>query len=333
MQSNFKKILFLDTVHPILEERLTALGYSCEQDLTSTKQEIEAKIGNYFGVIIRSRFTIDQVFLDKATNLKFIARSGAGLENIDVKHAILKGIKVFNSPEGNRIAVGEHALGMLLMLFNQLKKGDSELRKGIWDREGNRGIEIAGKTIGIIGYGNMGSAFAKTLSGFNCRVIAYDKYKSDFEMPFKAFAHAKRAQGEKLVEEVDLETIFAETDVLSIHLPLSEETQHYVNQAFLSSFKKPIYIINTARGNNICIADLVNGLKSNQILGTCLDVLEYETKSFETISTKDFPEDFQYLIQSDKVILSPHVAGWTQESYIKLSSFLAEKIENEFKAY
>lgn len=316
MRPNKKKILFLDTVHSILEERLTALGYSCEQDLTSSKEEVELKIANYFGIVIRSRFTIDQTFLGKAINLKFIARSGAGLENIDLKSTEERGVKVFNSPEGNRDAVGEHALGMLLMLFNQLKKGDDEIRSGIWDREGNRGLEITGKTVGIIGYGNMGKALAKKLSGFECKIIAHDKYKTGF--------------GGDIVEEVDLEKIFEETDILSIHLPLSEETEHYVNQAFLSQFKKPIYIINTARGNNVCIADLVKGLLSGNVLGVCLDVLEYETKSFETISAKELPEEFQYLSTSQKVILSPHVAGWSQESYVKLSGFLADKIEKEF---
>lgn len=312
-----KKVLFLDTVHPILEERLIAMNFVCEHDYTSSRNDIEAKIENYFGVVIRSRMTIDRNFLDKATQLKFIARSGAGLENIDVTYAEKKEIKVFNSPEGNMDAVGEHAVGMLLMLFNQLKKGDAEVRKGIWDREGNRGIEISGKTIGIIGYGNMGSAFVKKLQGFDCRVMAYDKYKRGF--------------GNDRVEEVSLETIFDEADVLSIHLPQSEETCYYVDEAFLSRFKKPICLINTARGKNVCLADLVNAIKSGKVSGACLDVLEYETKSFETINIDNLPEDFRYLAQSDKVILSPHVAGWTNESYIKLSEFLADKIEKEFQ--
>ncbi len=311
-----KKVLFLDTVHPILEKRLTALGYECRFDLTSSKQEIEEKIASYFGVVIRSRITLDQKFLNQATNLKFIARSGAGLENIDVVDAQQKGIKVFNSPEGNRDAVGEHAIGMLLVLFNQLKKGDAEVRQGIWDREGNRGIELAGKTVGIIGFGNMGSAFAKKLSGFDCKIIAHDKYKKGF--------------GNSFVTEVDLPTIFKETDILSIHLPLSAETFHYVDEAFIFNFKKPFYLINTARGSNVCLADLVKSLKNNKILGACLDVLEYETKSFETINSKNLPADFNFLAQSDKVVLSPHVAGWTEESYIKLSTFLADKIEQNF---
>lgn len=311
-----KKILFVDTVHPILEERLLSLGYTCEKELTTTKDEIEKRINSYFGLVIRSRFPIDQQFLDKAANLKFIARSGAGLENIDILCAEKKGVKVFNSPEGNMDAVGEQAIGMLLMLFNQLKKGDSEVRAGIWDREGNRGLELSNKTVGIIGYGNMGGALAKKLSGFGCRILAYDKYKKDFAT--------------NIVEEATLQTIFTETDVLSIHLPLSEETHHYVNDSFLAQFKKPIYLINTARGNNVCVADLVKGLINKTILGACLDVLEYETKSFETINAAGLPEDFKHLVKAENVILSPHVAGWTTESYIKLSSFLADKIEKEF---
>jgi D-3-phosphoglycerate dehydrogenase len=311
-----KKILFIDVVHPILEDRLNNLGFVCEYDYTSTKQEIENKISSYFGLVIRSRFPIDKIFIDKSTSLKFIARSGAGLENIDIAYAEKKEISVFNSPEGNMDAVGEQSIGMLLMLFNQLKKGDAEVRKGVWNREGNRGLEIAGKTIAIIGYGNMGKAFAKKLSSFNCNVIAYDKYKTDFS--------------NNKAKEVDLDTVFEIADIVSIHLPLSEETQHYVNTKFLASFKKSIYLINTARGNNVCINDLVLALKTGKVLGACLDVLEYETKSFETINSENLPEDFKYLSQSDKVILSPHVAGWTQESYVKLSSILADKIEKSF---
>ena len=311
-----KKVLFLDTVHQVLEERLIALGFKCEHDYSSTKFEVEKNIEDYFGIVIRSRFPLDKSFLNKATNLKFIARSGAGLENINVTYAKEKGILVFNSPEGNMDAVGEHAIGMLLMLFNQLKKGDNEAKNGVWDREGNRGIELSCKTVGIIGYGNMGSALAKKLQGFDCKVIAYDKYKKDFSS--------------NIVKEVDLPTLFKETDVLSIHLPLSEETQYYVDDHFINQFKKPIYIINTARGKNVCLADLVVALKSKKVLGACLDVLEYETKSFEAINNKEIPEAFEYLSNAENVILSPHVAGWTKESYKKLSSFLADKIEKEF---
>jgi len=311
-----KKILFVDTVHPILEQRLIVLGYVCEHDLFSTKEQIETNISNYFGLVIRSRFPIDTNFLNQATQLKFIARSGAGLENINLDYAAKKGVKVFNSPEGNMDAVGEQVIGMLLMLFNQLKKGDKEVRNGIWDREGNRGLELSGKTFAIIGYGNMGSAVARKLLGFDCKVIAYDKYKKNYSSA--------------IVDEVALDTIFKTADVVSIHLPLSDETHHYVDANFLAHFQKPVYLINTARGNNVSIADLVAELKSGKVLGACLDVLEYETKSFERINSNNLPEDFKYLKAVENVILSPHVAGWAQESYVKLSSFLADKIEKSF---
>lgn len=308
-------ILFLDSVHHNLEERLIKMGYFCEHDYTSSKSIVEEKIAAYTGVVIRSRFTIDKLFLDKATNLKFIARSGAGLENIDVAYAEKKGINVFNSPEGNKDAVGEHTIGMLLMLFNKLKQGDTQVRQHIWDREANRGIELAGKTVGIIGYGNMGEALAKKLVGFDCNVIAYDKYKKDFSSLF--------------VKEVSLTKLFEQTDILSIHLPLSEETNHYVNTAFINNFKKNIYLINTARGNNVNTSDLVKALRSGKILGACLDVLEYENKAFHLATNPS--TDFDYLKQAENVILSPHVAGWTNESYKKLASFLADKIEKKFK--
>ncbi|HLU85323.1 MAG TPA: NAD(P)-dependent oxidoreductase [Vicingaceae bacterium] len=309
------KILFIDSVHPILEERLTQMEFACEHDYSSSKEMIETKITNYIGIVIRSRFTIDKSFLDKASKLKFIARSGAGLENIDIAYAAQKNIKVFNSPEGNKDAVGEHAIGMLLMLFNKLKQGDAQVRQGIWDREANRGIELSGKTVGILGYGNMGEALAKKLIGFNCKVIAYDKYKKDYSDDYTT--------------EVSLEELFEQTDVLSIHLPLSHETKHYVNANFLNNFKKKIYLINTARGNNINTNDLVKTLQSGKVLGACLDVLEFESKSFDLENT--YHKDFEYLKNAENVILSPHVAGWTAESYQKLSEYLANKIEWFFR--
>lgn len=309
------KILFIDSVHPILEERLTQMEFACEHDYSSSKEMIETKIANYIGIVIRSRFTIDKSFLDKASKLKFIARSGAGLENIDIAYAAQKNIKVFNSPEGNKDAVGEHAIGMLLMLFNKLKQGDAQVRQGIWDREANRGIELSGKTVGILGYGNMGEALAKKLIGFDCKVIAYDKYKKDYSDDYTT--------------EVSLEELFEQTDVLSIHLPLSHETKHYVNANFLNNFKKKIYLINTARGNNINTKDLVKTLQSGKVLGACLDVLEFESKSFDLENT--YHKDFEYLKNAENVILSPHVAGWTAESYQKLSEYLANKIEWFFR--
>jgi D-3-phosphoglycerate dehydrogenase len=306
------KVIFIDSVHPILFERLQAAGYDCEWQTELDRNKIRKRIGDYEGAVIRSKFKFDKEMLDAATNLKWIARSGAGMENIDVDYANSKQIACFNSPEGNRDAVAEHALGMLLMLFNKLKQGDNEVRQGQWNREKNRGIELKGKTVGILGYGYMGAAFAQRLKGFEVKVIAYDKYKSNF--------------GNEWVEEVDEATLFAETDVLSIHLPLTEETTFLIDRDYLAQFKKAIYLINTARGKNLKTADLLAVMDSGKVLGACLDVLEYEILSFEKLKSEELPADFQSLTKSDKVILSPHVAGWTVESYEKLSAVLAEKI-------
>lgn len=308
------KILLIDTVHPALNEMLSSKGIVCDLDNTSSKEEILKKIHHYAGIVIRSRFKIDKEFLDNAKHLKCIARAGAGMENIEVAYAESLGIKCLHAPEGNRDAVGEHALAMLLMLFNNLKRADSEVRKGIWNREENRGHELKGKTVGIIGYGNMGSAFAQRLKGFEANVLAYDKYKTNF--------------GNDYVKESTLQEIFEKTDVLSLHVPLTDETKYMINADFLNQFKKPIYIINTARGKVLKTADLVESIKSEKVLGACIDVLEYESVSFENIDAENLPEPFKYLIQSDKVILSPHIAGWTFESHVKISQILAHKIIN-----
>lgn len=309
-----QKVLLIDTVHPALNEILSSKGMLCDLDNTSSKEEILLKIQNYVGIVIRSRFKIDKDFLDKAKHLKFIARAGAGMENIDVPYAESFGIKCIHAPEGNRDAVGEHALGMLLMLFNNLKRADSEVRNGIWKREENRGYELKGKTVGIIGYGNMGSAFAQRLKGFDVEVLVFDKYKKNF--------------GNEFIKESTLEELFEKVDVLSLHIPLTDETKYMVNSVFFNSFKKPIYVINTARGKVLNTADLVEAIKNKKVLGACLDVLEYESVSFENIDAEKLPEPFKYLINSDKVILSPHIAGWTHESHVKISQVLAEKILN-----
>lgn len=309
-----QKVLLIDTIHPALNEILESKGIICDLDNTSSKEEILLKIQHYLGIVIRSRFKIDKDFLDKAKHLKFIARAGAGMENIDVFYAESLGIKCLHAPEGNRDAVGEHALGMLLMLFNNLKRADTEVRNGIWKREENRGHELKGKTVGIIGYGNMGSAFAQRLKGFEVEVLAYDKYKKGF--------------GNDFVKEATVEEIFDKADVLSLHVPLTDETKYMVNTKFLNSFKKPVYLINTARGKVLNTADLVEAIKNKKVLGACLDVLEYESISFENIDAEKFPEPFKYLINSDKVILSPHIAGWTFESHVKISQVLAKKILN-----
>lgn len=307
------KILQLDSNHPILAERLRRLGFEVENDFISTKTEIEQKIDQYEGLIIRSRFKIDKIFLEKAINLKFIGRVGAGLENIDENFATQKGIRLIAAPEGNRNAVGEHALGMILALFNKLKKADLEIRAGLWKREENRGIELDGKVVGIIGYGNMGKAFAKKLKGFEVTVLCYD---------------IKDGVGDENCRQVSLAELQERIDVLSIHTPQNELSYKMVNANFIHQFKKTFYLINTARGSAVETTDLVDALKKGKILGACLDVLEYEKSSFENFfENENLPDAFQYLIQSDKVLLSPHVAGWTVESYLKLAETIADKIE------
>lgn len=310
------KVLLIDTNHNILKKGLEKLGCACDEDYTSTKVEIEAKINNYQGVVIRSRFKIDKQFLDKATNLKFIARVGAGLESIDVAYAEKKGIQLISAPEGNRNAVGEHALGMILSLFNNLKKADFEIRNGKWLREANRGIELEGKTVGIIGYGNMGKAFAKKLKGFDCDVICYD---------------IKEGVGDENCKQVSLKELQEKTDVLSLHTPFNELSHNMVNADFINAFKKPFYIINTARGSAVVTNHLVEALISRKVLGACLDVLEYEKLSFENLFENDnLPEAFEYLIHADNVLLSPHIAGWTVESKEKLAQTIVNKVEAIF---
>lgn len=303
------KVLFVDTVHSLLWKGLIKNGYECVEGYDLSKEKTQKIISDFHGIIIRSRFNIDSAFLDACNNLKFIARSGSGLENIDVNYAEQKGIKCFNAAEGNAQAVAEHALGMLLSLLNNLNKADIEVRNGIWKREKNRGYELSGKTIGIIGYGNNGSAFAKVLRGFGCNVIAYDKYLKYFNTDW--------------AEQVDLQVIFQRADVLSLHIPLTEETTYLFNDDFLGNFKKSFYLINTSRGKCVNTNTILRGLKTKKIIGACLDVFDFENTSFEQIEKSEILND---LINSDKVILSPHIAGWTFESYEKLSKILLSKI-------
>jgi D-3-phosphoglycerate dehydrogenase len=305
-------IYFIDTVHPVLWERLVENGHDCFDITTQDFDACCEAIHNAYGIVVRSRFPMNERFLRFAPDLKFIARSGAGMENIDEAYTTARGIICYNAPEGNRNAVGEHALGMLLSLFNNLNKGDREVRKGIWDRERNRGVELDGKTVGIIGYGNNGSAFAKKLRGFDVNILAYDKYKTGF--------------GNAFVKEAALQEIFDESDVVSFHIPQNDETLFMGNIEFFSAFNKPIYIINLSRGKIIRTTDLVNAIQNGKVLGACLDVLEYESSSFEKIFDNTIPEALNYLLQSDKVLISPHVGGWTTESYFKLSDVLADKI-------
>ncbi len=311
------RILHLDTNHPILIDQLNQLGYINDEDYVSTKEEIENKIYQYDGIIIRSRFTIDSSFIDKATNLKFIGRVGAGLENIDCNYAIAKNIHLISAPEGNRNAVGEHTLGMLLSLFNKLNKADKEIRQGKWLREENRGIELNGKTIGIIGYGNMGKAFAKKLKGFDVNILCYD-IKDDV--------------GDENCTQVSLKEFQEKVEIVSLHTPQNKLSINMINTRFINRFQNSFWLLNTARGTTVVTSDLVRALKNGKILGAGLDVLEYEKKSFEKLFTTEPPKSFNYLINSEKVILSPHVAGWTKESKEKLAQTIVDKIKMKFPA-
>ncbi|WP_296380216.1 2-hydroxyacid dehydrogenase [Winogradskyella sp.] len=323
------KILHLDSNHPLLINQLNDLGFTNHEDYSSPKSEIEAKIAEYDGMIIRSRFSIDKQFLDAAKNLKFIGRIGAGLENIDCDYAEEKGIYLISAPEGNRNAVGEHTLGMLLSLFNKLNKADKEVIQGKWLREANRGLELDGKTVGLIGYGNMGKAFAKKLRGFDVEVLCYD---------------IKGNVGDENCKQVALEELQEKADVLSLHTPQTPLTLNMVNSEFINNFKKSFWLINTARGKSVITQDLVSALDSGKILGAGLDVLEYEKSSFENLfkveeskfrwmrkgKKSNLPEAFQYLINADNVLLTPHVAGWTIESNIKLAQTIVDKIKAKF---
>jgi D-3-phosphoglycerate dehydrogenase / 2-oxoglutarate reductase len=304
------KIIFIDTVHPLLKKKLEKENHICDIAYDKSKIEIEQIISNYQGVIIRSKFKIDKQFIDRGSKLKFIARAGSGLENIDLNYARSKNIHCFNAPEGNRQAVAEHTLGMLLSLFNNLNRADQQVRNGIWKREENRGIELDGKTIGIIGYGNNGSAFAQLLKGFDVNILAYDKYLKEY--PYKS----------------TMEHIYKHADILSLHIPLTEKTMYLVNNNFISSFKKDIYLINTARGKCVNTKHLAVALKNGKIKGACLDVLEHEETSFENLNKEQLTDDIRYLITAKNIILTPHIAGWTHESNIKIAKILYAKINN-----
>ena len=313
-----KKVLFIDQVHPFLQRQLTDWGFHCNmQHTTSSKEKIASIIHDYEGIVVRSRLKIQKDLLDKAEKLEFIARAGAGLESIDVEYAEQKGIACLSSPEGNRDSVAEHALGMLLSLLNNLNRANREVKRGIWQREANRGTELMGKTVGIVGYGYMGNAFAKRLQGFGVEVIAYDKFKTDY--------------GNEYARAVSLEELQERADVVSFHIYWIPENHKMVNDAYLSAFKKPIYLINTARGKILETADLVKHLKSGKVLGAALDVLEYEGHSFHEFNVDDLPEAFQYLTQADNVILSPHIAGWTHESELKHVQTLANRIAERYR--
>lgn len=310
------RVLHIDTNHPLLMASLNALGFVNDEAYTASKAEVEERIHDYDGVIIRGRFTLDRAFLAKAVRLKFIGRVGAGLENIAVDYAVERGICVFSASGGNANAVGEHALGMLLSLFNNFRKADGEVRAGKWLREANRGLELDGKTVGIIGYGNTGKAFAKKLRGFTVEVLCYDILPD---------------VGDECATQVSLTELQKRADVLSLHIPQTPQTMGMVNRAFIKAFARPFWLINTARGRHVVTVDLVEALKSGKILGAGLDVLEYEKKSFESLFTDaDLPEAFEYLTRAENVLLTPHIAGWTVESKEKLAQLIVAKIKARF---
>lgn len=312
MKTASVNILHIDSNHPLLWNQLEQAGFSNHEDYQSSKEEIENRIQHYQGIVIRSRFKIDKTFLDKATNLQFIARVGAGLESIDCDYAKEKGIHLIAAPEGNRNAVGEHALGMLLSLMNKLNQANQSVRDGHWIREGHRGYELEGKTVGIIGYGNMGKSFAKKLQGFDVEVICYDILPNI---------------GNQNAKQVSLKELQQKADILSLHTPWTSETNKIVNREFINAFAKPFWFLNTARGKSVVTADLVEALQTGKILGAGLDVLEYEKLSFETLFESDKPAAFDYLLKAENVLLTPHIAGWTFESHEKLAQVIVDKIK------
>ena len=314
------KILLLDSNHPLITEQLLAKGFILEEDFTSSYDEVLQKINQYDGIIIRSRIPLDKNFLENAPNLKFIARVGAGMENIDLEVAKNLGISLINSPEGNRDAVAEHVVAMLLILMNRLFIASEEVKNGIWKREENRGDELLGKTFGIIGYGNMGKATAKRLSGFGVEVIFYDILPN---------------LEDEFAKQVSLEELQERADILSLHIPLDASTEYLVDENFISKMKKNFYLVNTARGKNVKTSALVDALKSGKVKAAALDVLEYEKSSFENLDTSTSlsarnKEDLQFLLDSEQVIVTPHIAGWTHQSKEKLAQFIVDKIVQQF---
>ncbi len=304
-----KKILIVDDLHPVFKQRATELGYIVDDEPQITRQQTLERIKDYVGIAVRTKFRIDAEIFAAAPNLKFVARAGAGLDNIDDKIAFERNIRLMNAPEGNCDAVGEHATGLLLSLMNNFRKADQEIRNGIWDREGNRGYELKGKKVGIIGYGFMGQSFAKKLAGFEVDVMAYDKYKTGFS---DAFAR-----------EVSMEEIVKHSDVLSLHIPLTAETKLMVDDEYFFHFKKPIFFINTSRGEIVHVQAVLNAINSGKILGAGLDVLQ--TEKFPALAEQAW---YNELKANDKVILTPHVGGWTFDSYRKISEVLADKLKD-----
>lgn len=294
-----------DSLFPSLENS----GFSYDYLPAIDRRGIKKVIADYDGLIIRSKTFVDDDLLSGDIRLRVVCRAGAGIDNLDIDAIQSRNIHIINAPEGNKDAVAEHCIALLLNLFNNINRADSQVRQGIWEREGNRGIELKNKTVGIIGYGNMGSAFAERLKGFGCRIIAYDKYKEGF--------------GDEVVEEVSLEGIFAAADVVSLHVPLTSETRFWLDEAFINNFRKSFYLLNTARGEIVSFKTIAEALKSGKIAGAALDVLENEKLTKMTTEQK---LNFEYLVQSDRVIFTPHVGGWTFESYERINEVIIEKL-------
>lgn len=312
------RILVTDSTHPILHNLLRQAGHEVVEDTTLNYDTLLSVIPQYDALVVRSKIIIDRPFLDRARHLRCIGRVGAGMETIDVDYAESLGIRCLNSPEGNRDAVGEHALGLLLALFNNIARADAEVRQGLWQREANRGLELKGRTVGIIGFGNMGSAFAQRLQGFECNIIAYDKYRPAGYAP-------------AYVQEVSLHELQQRAQVLSLHVPLTPETRHMVDYPFIQRFRHPFHLINTSRGAVVDTPGLVRALDEGLILGTALDVIEYEDMTRDGLDLDHLPDAFHYLLHSPRSVLTPHVAGWTVESKEKLASVLAQKIIETLK--
>jgi D-3-phosphoglycerate dehydrogenase len=306
------KIALIDKTHPILIERLSKLGYECIPAHEPSLEAIWPRLPDYEGIIIRSRFTLDKAFLEQCSKLKFIARMGIGLEHIDLDFAAEKGIRVFNSPEGSRDSVGEHTVGLILGLLHRLQRSNLQIRRGIWDRKTNKGLELRHRTVGIIGFGNTGSAVAQRLQCFGCKILAYDKYKKGF-----AKDH---------VQEVSLERLQAAADIVTIHIPYDQHNHYFVNTDMIDGFQKPIFLINTARGLVLNTADLVRALQNGKVLGAALDVLEYEEQAFNVLELESLPAPFQYLRESEDVILTPHIAGISAEVMEAHARVLGEKV-------
>jgi len=308
-RSNKISILIVDDVHQVLIDGLINAGFNIKYFPDAKREDILNLTGNFEGLVIRTKTQIDTEIFNVSNKLKFIARAGSGMDNIDIEEAERRGVICFNAGEANSHAVGEHALGMLLCLFNKICQGNSEVKNRIWEREQNRGIELNGKKIGIVGFGNTGKAFAKKLSGFDVEVMAYDKYLENY--------------GNEFAKESSMNEIFSEADIISFHVPLTSETKYLVNSDYINSFKKNIFLLNLSRGSVVKTADLINSLKIGKIMGCALDVLENE--NIKSLTKKQL-EHFNYLCLCNNVILTPHVAGWTVESYRKISEVLLNKI-------